>query len=219
MVKCKACGADIAKSAKVCPQCGARQKKHVVLGVVLAVFGIGLVLSAVGGSSSKDTPTRVPDSVPVTAQGQAAEDDAAPAASAVPTEAPKSEFGVSEKVELNDINVTLVSVTESEGKNYITPSEGKVFVLCEFEIENNSDKEINVSSMLSFEAYFDDYTATLGLTAVSSADKPTLDGTVGAGKKMNGIIGYEVDANWQKMEIQFTPDFWAGNEIVFVYSK
>ena len=155
----------------------------------------------------------------MTTQEQAAESNAASATTDAPTETQKSEFGVGEKVELNDINVTMVNVAESEGENYITPSEGKVFVVCEFEIENNSEKEINVSSMLSFEAYFDDYASTLSLTAVGSADKATLDGTVGAGKKMNGIIGYEADANWQKMEIQFTPDFWTGNEIVFVYSK
>lgn len=28
MTKCKTCGADIAKSAKVCPACGAKQKNR-----------------------------------------------------------------------------------------------------------------------------------------------------------------------------------------------
>ena len=39
----------------------------------------------------------------------------------------------------------------------MTPSDGKVYVVFEFEIENNSDRDIAVSSMLSFEAYIDDY--------------------------------------------------------------
>lgn len=124
-----------------------------------------------------------------------------------------------EKVELNDVTATLVSVSESDGGNYITPADGKVFVICEFEIENNSDKEISISSMLSFEAYVDDYSTTLSLTAVTSTGKTTLDGKVDAGKKMSGILGYEVDAGWQELEIQFTPDFWSGNEIKFVYAK
>lgn len=68
MVKCKTCGQEISKSAKICPHCGVKQKKHIVL-------------------------------------------------------------GVGEQVELNGVIVTLVSVTENKGANYMTPSDGKVFVV------------------------------------------------------------------------------------------
>lgn len=101
----------------------------------------------------------------------------------------------------------------------MTPSDGKVFIVCEFEIENNSDKDISVSSMLSFEAYVDDYSTNMNLSALLSVDKSQLDGSVAAGKKMNGVIGYEADSDWNTIEISFTPDFWTGNEIKFVYSK
>lgn len=57
LVKCKTCGVEIAKSANVCPHCGAKQKKHIVLGVFLTVFGIFLLLIAVG-SSGGDTQDR-----------------------------------------------------------------------------------------------------------------------------------------------------------------
>lgn len=115
--------------------------------------------------------------------------------------------------------VTLVNVSESTGGNYMTPEDGKVFLLCEFEIENDSDHEIGVSSMLSFSAYVDGYTTNLDLGATVSSDKPQLDGSVAAGKKMNGIVGYSVDQQWSEIEIRFTPDFWSGKEIVFSYSK
>lgn len=49
MVKCKSCGQEIAKSAKTCPHCGAKQKKHIVLGVVLVLIGIILLAAAFGG--------------------------------------------------------------------------------------------------------------------------------------------------------------------------
>lgn len=48
MTTCKACGKEIAKSAKVCPHCGAKQKNK-VLGIVLLIAGI---LISVGACSS-----------------------------------------------------------------------------------------------------------------------------------------------------------------------
>ena len=50
MIHCKECGAEISKSAKVCPQCGKNQKKTsvagIILGVLLVIIGIGLVFDA-----------------------------------------------------------------------------------------------------------------------------------------------------------------------------
>ena len=99
------------------------------------------------------------------------------------------------------------------------PTSGNVFLLCEFEIENASNKEINISSMLCFDAYVDDYSTSLSLTAEMASDKGQLDGTVAAGKKMNGVIGYEVAEDWEEIEIHFTPDFWSGKEFIFVANK
>ena len=73
--------------------------------------------------------------------------------------------------------------------------------------------------MLSFEAYVDDYSTNMNLSALLSVDKSQLDGSVAAGKKMNGVIGYEADSDWSSIEIRFKPDFWSGSEFTFVYSK
>lgn len=132
----------------------------------------------------------------------------------------KNEFCVGETAELKGVSVTLVNVTESTGSQFNAPTDGNVFVLCEFEIANNSDKEITVSSMMSFEAYCDDYACTYSLTALmEKGNKNQLDGTVAAGKKFNGVVGYEVSADWKELEVRFTPDFWNGKDIVFVANK
>lgn len=55
MVKCKSCGQEIAKSAKVCPHCGARQKKNVALGIILLVVGIFLFVSGIIGFDSSNS--------------------------------------------------------------------------------------------------------------------------------------------------------------------
>lgn len=203
MTNCRSCGAEIAKSAVTCPHCGARNKrKHVLLWVVLGVLAL-IIIGAAGSGGSEPAPA---------------------AASSTSAAAPKSEskapvkkaFGVGESAELKDIVVTLVSVEESSGSQFNQPTDGNVFVICEFEIENNSSSEINVSSLLSFAAYCDDYSLNFSLTALlEKGNRNQLDGQIAAGKKMNGIIGYEVPIGWNELEIRFTPSFWSGNEIIF----
>lgn len=199
MTVCKACGADIAKTAKTCPHCGAKNKrKHPVLAAVLIVLGIILVVGALN-TSDEHAEARNAETAP---QQQ---------------EERQTTFGVGEKVELDDVVVTLLGVTENTGSAYNKPTDGNVFVLCEFEIENNSTSDIGISSMLSFECYCDDYAASISLTALAEkGSKQQLDGTIAGGKKMNGVIGYEVPKDWKELELRFTPGFWSRKDIVFV---
>lgn len=72
---------------------------------------------------------------------------------------------------LNDVEITLVNITESAGGEYTTPDEGNEFLILEFEIANNSSKDISISSVMNFEAYCDDYSLTqdlIGLQAPGS---------------------------------------------------
>lgn len=198
MTKCKTCGADIAKSAKVCPACGAKQKKHIVLGIILVIIGLSIIGAALGGNSPQKVGT-------VDTQG-----------SSESTASQDKEFTTGDVVALNDIEVTFVSCLEINGNQYFSPETGNVFLLCEFVIDNKSSKDIAVSSLASFEAYVDDYSTQMSLLATMSADKNQLDGSVAAGKKMSGVVGYEVPNNWETLEIRFTPDFWSGQSITFI---
>lgn len=209
-LNCKVCGAEVAKSAKVCPHCGAKLKKGhpILIGILIFFFLIAII----GSSGGDDEPKKVETSAPTQNK------EITPIQTEQESEAEnKSAFYVGETAELKGVSVTFASVTESTGSTYNTPTNGNVFVLCEFEIANNSDKEIAVSSMMSFEAYCDDYTCTFSLSALmEKGNKNQLDGTVAAGKKFNGVVGYEVPADWQELEIVFTPDFWSGKDITFI---
>lgn len=198
MTKCKTCGADIAKSAKVCPACGAKQKKHIALGIILAIIGLSIIGAALGKNSPQKVGT-------VDTQGVSE-----------PTASQNQAFLPGDVVALNDIEVTFVSCSETNGNQYFSPETGNVFLLCEFVIDNKSSKDIAVSSLASFEAYVDDYSTQMSLLATMSADKNQLDGSVAAGKKMSGVVGYEVPNNWETLEIRFTPDFWSGQSITFI---
>lgn len=209
LTTCKACGEQVAKT---CPHCGAKIKKSHPVAIGIAVVLILIAVAASTGES--DTPKKVdsPASVqnPAKATTQVTEE----------SKNEKSAFLLGETAELKNVQVTLASVTESDGSAYNKPTDGNVFVLCEFEIANNSDKEINISSMMSFNAYCDDYTCNYSLTALlEKGNKNQLDGTIAAGKKFNGVIGYEVPTDWNELEVHFTPDFWSGKDITFIATK
>ena len=134
------------------------------------------------------------------------------------TETQSQKFAVGDTAELKSVKVTLVSVTESEGSMFTKPADGNVLVGCEFEISNESDKDIDVSSVMSFEAYCDSYSVNQSITGLiefTQNGKNQLDGSVAAGKKMNGVIAYEVPADWQELEISYSPSFW-GKAMTFV---
>ncbi|WP_455581306.1 DUF4352 domain-containing protein [Dysosmobacter sp.] len=204
MIKCKTCGEEIAKSARVCPKCGAKQKRHTILGIVLIVVGIFAIIGALSGN---DNPTKVGETEKSQSSTTGADSEM------------QTEFYVGEKVDLNNVVATLVNVSESSGSQFNKPTDGNVFLLCEFEIENNSTSDIVVSSILSFEAYVDGYSKNMSLSAVIESDKPQLDGTVAATKKINGVVGYEVPSDWQEIEIHYTPNFWGGKDITFIATK
>lgn len=210
IVKCKTCGAEIAKTAKTCPKCGAKQ--HTValsLCAVIIVLTIVACIGVIAGGGDDSEPQKVGDSTPTQSQEEGNNS----------TEPEKTTFSVGEQVSLNDIVVTLNGVTESSGSQFNKPTAGNVFILCEFTIENNSDRDLGISSLMCFEAYVDGYSTSMSLSATINSDKNQLDGAIAAKRKMNGVIGYETAANWSEIEIRFTPDFWNGRDITFVYSK
>lgn len=57
MVMCKTCGAEIAKSAKICPHCGAKKKGSVLL-PILGAFVIFCAIGAMGGGSEEPAPEK-----------------------------------------------------------------------------------------------------------------------------------------------------------------
>jgi hypothetical protein len=211
--KCKHCQSDIDKKAKVCPVCKKKQ------GGILKFIIIGIaVLGIIGATMSREDEDPKPVDTP---KENTSNESNTPELTKDPTINPeKTTFAVGETAELKDILVTLVKISESEGSDFNMPSDGKIFALCEFEIENNSNKDISVSSIMSFEAYIDGYSINQSIAALlEKGDKNQLDGSVAAGKKMNGVIGYELPVDWTELEINFTPNFWSGKDITFITTK
>ena len=210
---CKHCKTEIPYDAKICPNCRKSQRPNGCLIAILVLVALFVLIGVVGsGSSKSDTASADTAGAASQASGTAASQEA----EATPTPEPKTTYTVGETAEDHDIKVTLLSVEQSTGSQYLTPADGNVYVVLEFEIENNSNTDISVSSIASFEAYCDDYSVNMNLTANLLYDnKNQLDGSVAAGKKMNGVIGYEVPTDFKTLEVKFSPSFWSNRAITF----
>ena len=152
---------------------------------------------------------RGPSLVGTTPTGDQASDDSASNSSKT--------FKPGDSVELNDVVVTFIGVEETNDSDFNKPAEGKVYVLCEFEIVNNGNEDLTVSTMLNFEAYCDDYGCDLSIGALMErGSKEQLDGTAAAGKKIKGVVGYEIPADWKELEVHYSPGIFTSDKIVFV---
>ena len=207
---CKHCKTEIPYGAKVCPQC--RKKQGGVLKWVIIVFVAICIIGAASGGND-DKPTKVGG------KGTDIKNSSSGQSGSAESENKESVFGIGEIAELNNVQVTLTDYFESAGSEWNTPTEGNVFVLAEFEIANNTNGELAISSIMSFEAYADDYSLNYSLSALLEKDGNQLDGTIAAGKKMKGWIGWEVPADYQNVEIHFTDNVWSSNKFVFLIEK
>lgn len=189
--KCKYCKSEIPHDARICPVCKKKQGTNgclLVIEIVVISFIIFVALIGMSGNKNEN-------------KEEVSE---------------KKVFGIGDTVENNGIKVTLISAESNEGTAILKPGDGKMFEVLEFEIENNLGHDIGVSSITGFEAYCDDYAANFDIRVnVLYDNKEQLDGTVADGKKIRGVIGYEVPTDFTKLEVTCKPSFWSSYSVQY----
>lgn len=208
---CKYCGQQIPAAAKICPYCRKKQKGK-ALPIIIAVIVI-LVIIIAAASGSDDSPKKVSSSDTTSESSKASKSDDS-------SKKKDDTFGVGDTADFDGVQVTLEKALLSKGSNdgFTTPDDGKYFLELVFNIKNDSSDDISVSSVASFEAYCDDTSIDqdiVGLQAPEVKKYGQLDGAVAKGKKMNGVICYQVPKDFKNFEIRYTPDFWADKEVIF----
>lgn len=128
-------------------------------------------------------------------------------------------YTLGDVVEWDGVSISFVDGFMSNGDGYFVPSEGNVFVICEFEVSNETSETFMAGSILSFSAFVDDYEVDFSLLATASANMDTFGGDVASGRKMRGIIGYEVPSDWKLFEVEYTPDIWGDKTLSFAVSN
>lgn len=215
---CKHCQSEIPYKAKICPHC--RKKQGGVLKWVIISF---VIICVIGSASGRKDEVK-----DVTPKNEAADNnketnDLKTTSPETETEDVKTCFQVGEVAEFKGIRVSVTGYEESNGNDWGTPEDGNIFVFPEIEITNNSDEEITISSMISFECYVDDYKSDFSsnaFMAISTEDgKQQLDGSVASGKKLKGVLGIEAPADWKVIEIYYKDNVWLGSDFSFEIVK
>ena len=220
---CKYCKSEISADAKICPHCRKTQGGKVKW-IVLGIVGFFVLAAIIGGGSDQDPKkvevaaseaTVATDNVETTEETEKATEKA--------TEAAKDSFGIGDIADFNGVQVRLSSVRISNGDGqFWNPEEGKYFLGLVFDIDNQSSHDIGVSSLNSFEAYCDDYSLNqdiMGAQVPEWKGIGQLDGSVAAGKKMSGVICYQVPKDFNSFEIRYSPSFWGNKKATFVFTK
>lgn len=136
-----------------------------------------------------------------------------------PQTGPKEEvFYLNETAVFENLKITAAELKESNGKSFMEAEEGKIFVGIKFIIENISEEEQVVSSLLLFDAYANDVNCDFSLSAAAAFDN-TVDGTIAPGKKLVGWYAVELPEDWEKLELDVQADILSKTKARFVFTK
>ena len=110
-------------------------------------------------------------------------------------------YSLNESAVFTDLKFTATEIKESIGNGIFVPQSDNVFVGIKFDIENISDEEQHISSLLLFEGYVDDVKVDYSLNAACDFNEGTIDGSIAPGKKLIGWYALEVPSDWKNIEI------------------
>ena len=234
MKPCKICGQQIAKSAKVCPYCGAKQKKSKLL-IILIVLLVLFVLGALGSGGSDDNKsskkvgnvsdkkTETEAAAAETEPAENPDDEAAPEdadagedgeeAEETEAEAPEQEiFKVGDILDDNGMKIVYAASGEyKEDNEFVQPAEGNKYIFLKMAFINESDSDKSIS-FYSFECYADGYNAEMYY-----GGEEDLSATLSAGRSTEGYLYFEVPEDAKDIEVEYESNFFTDEKIRFLY--
>ena len=134
------------------------------------------------------------------------------------TETKDEVFALNETAVFENLKITATEIKESKGSSFLNPEAGNVFIGVNFTIENISNEEQAISSLLLFDAYADDVSCEYSITGATDFKK-TVDGTIAAGKKIIGGYVVEAPENWQKLELDVKSEWLSSVNARFEFTK
>ncbi len=188
---------DIDAKATKCPHCQSDQRswlgKHPILSAILGLFGLLIVLGAVGGNGSKNT------NQPRTTTETTKEE--------LPKEVtPK----VGDVTKLGDREFVVNSVRRAKSLGYSTPKAGKEYVIVNVTIRNLGSDEVSYNP---FDFKVQDANGAQESETFASLDDSLNSGTLAAGGKVSGSMPFEVPIG-DAAKLIFQPSFWSSQRIV-----
>ncbi len=210
MKTCKHCGAEIAKNAKICPQCGGKNKKPIYLRAWFIILVVLIALAAIGAGGSKSGGTTQVGTVGSSPAPAAAAKSGGKTAE--PTPEPKTIYNVGDILQDGDVQIVYAASGEYKTDNeFLQPKDGNKYIFLEFAFINTGKTDTSVSAF-SFNAYADGYSAEQFYGA-----EDQLSATLSAGRTTTGRVYFEVPADAKEIEVEYTPNVFLDRKIKFVY--
>lgn len=128
-------------------------------------------------------------------------------------------FALNETAVFESLKITATEIKESKGESFFRPESGNIFVGVNFTIENISDEEQAISSLLLFDGYVDDVNCELSISASAAFGSKMLDGTLAPGKKLVGWYAVEIPENWKTLELNVQSEWLSSTSANFVFNK
>jgi len=165
-------------------------------GLILLLLSIGMLLF-ISGCGTLDTHIQ-----PNSSQSQMKQTSTSPPVTTQKT------YVVGETFKIGDLQYKLNSVRTSNGNaNCVKPPKfGKTFLLLDLTIENQGSADAEVRSMIGFKLYDKDGRNQAFSMSAAQAVKCAMDGTITAGGKMTGELGYEVLKGVQTFKLAISPN-------------
>ena len=207
MTICKSCEKEIAKSAKICPHCGAKNKKPIFKKWWFWAIIVVLILSL--GTSGDD-----PDVSSATANNtNPTQNNVGSTADSKPQEPAKTEYYVGDTIEDGNVKIVFMSSGDYiEENEFMQPEEGKKYIFLQFAFENISTTTDASVSIYSFECYADGYA-----TEMYYGGNDDLSATLSAGRATTGCIYFEVPADAEAIEVEYETNVFTEKKIKFVF--
>lgn len=125
-------------------------------------------------------------------------------------------YEVGQTVELKDLKFTVNKVYTIQSANqFIKPNDGNDFIGIDCTVENTSDSEKSISSIMMFKVVDKDgRDINMSFTGVTAAAAGQLDGSVGAGRKMTGVYAVEVPKGTTGLELEFNADIISSKRVI-----
>lgn len=182
MVKCKACGAEIAKSAKICPHCGKKQGKKswkIIGGILIA---IGLVWAINDGMAGADNSGS------------------------------NKTYNIGETITTNGLEITVKKVQKANSISTQwatdTPSTGAIFVIVEYKYKNIGKEALNIFNSPSVSLHDTDSTEYTKDTTATLAYESVMDYLDKIGDSINPGITVNDAAVFEIAKEKLNTDGW-----------
>ena len=138
-----------------------------------------------------------------------------------PTKDKVNRFTIGDTIITRDYKLTVegASIIVSDNK-YAQPNENCEFVEIDLTVENTSNDTLNVNP-LKFTSYADGFSVdNYNSDAYVATSKNTLRADLASGKKVKGVLCYEVPKDWSELELFVNlSDYFGEEDAILVVNK